>query len=921
MIEMRLLGELHVVRDGLAVPLPASRKSRALLAYLAATARSHLRERLCEMFWEGPDDPRAALRWSLTKLRTAVDPHLVATRNHVAFECSDAAIDIRGLCLPATATTDVLEECATRFRGEFLESLDLPGCFRYQQWCVGERERFRQAHIAILTELTRRHGVTEAALRHARRRLTIDPFNDHAHAAVIQLLSSLGQNHDAMQQYEHCRQLFERELGTRPGEPVEEARRRIGRQPMDATTPANVAAMQPAPAILQAGKHVAPFVGRAVELDAIGAATGPTLLLGEPGIGKSRIIEELLLRATGPTFSGRAFAAEMVRPYGVWTDALTGLPSESDRTRLFDAVVQRLKGTTLVAIDDLQWIDEASAALLHYVVRTANVRILCAARSGEVDDNPHARRLIRDLRFATIAVGPLDEADTRALAGDDDRVARLSGGNPLFALELLRSGANVEAAPITAIIAARLAELSGPARELVAWAAALGRQFDVETVGRATGMAAGEMLGALEKLERSAIIRPAGDHAYDFVHDLVRAAAYQMATGPRRTLVHRHIARALRETHDPDGALAGDIVHHAWLAGEHALACEAAVDAGKRCLRLFAYAEATNVARRGLQIAESLSGDARLTVEMQLLYVIVMSRTPVRERIPYAGRIAESTETARRNGLAKTAALGAHLLACLHEETNDYSGAAEATKQSAESSRGADSATAALSMATSARCLLVLQRDVSRAEELLAQAQAIGIPSHELSLGLGYLRAHQGRAQEAAPLLEEAFTIAASKQDHWREWIALTRLATLALEQGDTQLAMQHCARLHPVAAKMHGGSEAARAAVLESVARYAAGEKVDIDAALARLREIDSKGDLAWVLSYLAQIETDRTRARSFATEAVQAADAVGRQSESVIARIILGQPAKASRDISARARSFLKEKRNGRTRTRTIL
>ena len=62
MLEIRLLGELEVLRDGTAVPLPASRKSRALLAYLAATSRTHLRERLCELLWEGPDDPRAALR-------------------------------------------------------------------------------------------------------------------------------------------------------------------------------------------------------------------------------------------------------------------------------------------------------------------------------------------------------------------------------------------------------------------------------------------------------------------------------------------------------------------------------------------------------------------------------------------------------------------------------------------------------------------------------------------------------------------------------------------------------------------------------------------------------------------------------------------------------------------------------------------
>ena len=224
-------------------------------------------------------------------------------------------------------------------------------------------------------------------------------------------------------------------------------------------------------------------------------------------------------------------------------------------------------------------------------------------------------------------------------------------------------------------------------------------------------------------------------------------------------------------------------------------------------------------------------------------------------------------------------------------------------------------------MATSARCLLVLQRDVARAEELLLQAQAIGSSSHELSLGLGYLRAHQGRGAEAARHLERALEIASQKQDHWREWIALSRLVTLALEEGDPQLALRQCARLHPVAAKMHGGSESVRSEVLEVVARYADGQVVAIDQALTRLQEIDSRSDVAWVMSYLAQIEREPARARRFAAAALEAAEAVGRDSEAVIARLVLGKPAKPTRDISARARSFLKEKRHGRPGTRTVV
>src|SRR5437667_915925 len=86
-LELRVLGELEVIRDGAPVALPPSRKTRALLAYLALTRRPHRRERLCEIFWDVPDDPRGALRWSLSKIRPFVDdpayPRLVAERQTV----------------------------------------------------------------------------------------------------------------------------------------------------------------------------------------------------------------------------------------------------------------------------------------------------------------------------------------------------------------------------------------------------------------------------------------------------------------------------------------------------------------------------------------------------------------------------------------------------------------------------------------------------------------------------------------------------------------------------------------------------------------------------------------------------------------------------------------------------------------------
>jgi DNA-binding SARP family transcriptional activator len=72
-LELKVLGGLKVLRDGGAAVLPPSRKTRALLAYLALTRRPHRREQLCEIFWDVPDDPRGSLRWSLSRIRPLVD--------------------------------------------------------------------------------------------------------------------------------------------------------------------------------------------------------------------------------------------------------------------------------------------------------------------------------------------------------------------------------------------------------------------------------------------------------------------------------------------------------------------------------------------------------------------------------------------------------------------------------------------------------------------------------------------------------------------------------------------------------------------------------------------------------------------------------------------------------------------------------
>jgi len=98
-IRIRTLGELAIERDGEPLKLPASKRTRSLIGYLLLTSRPHRRERLCELFWEIPDDPRGALRWSLSKIRPLVNDddteRLKADRERVSLKCDDLIVDLR----------------------------------------------------------------------------------------------------------------------------------------------------------------------------------------------------------------------------------------------------------------------------------------------------------------------------------------------------------------------------------------------------------------------------------------------------------------------------------------------------------------------------------------------------------------------------------------------------------------------------------------------------------------------------------------------------------------------------------------------------------------------------------------------------------------------------------------------------------
>jgi hypothetical protein len=94
-LRIQLLGQPRIRFDDSPVNLPAGRPL-ALLAYLLVTKKSHRREHLIDLLFDGPDDPRAALRWTLTKIRKAIgNEYILSDRGEISFNFeSDYWLDV-----------------------------------------------------------------------------------------------------------------------------------------------------------------------------------------------------------------------------------------------------------------------------------------------------------------------------------------------------------------------------------------------------------------------------------------------------------------------------------------------------------------------------------------------------------------------------------------------------------------------------------------------------------------------------------------------------------------------------------------------------------------------------------------------------------------------------------------------------------
>jgi pimeloyl-ACP methyl ester carboxylesterase len=168
-LKARLLGEIALFDGARELPLPASRKTRAMFAYLLRSSRPVRRERLCELFFELPDDPRAALRWSLSKIRTTLGPHahLLVTKGEQVGLAAGVATDLDELERAAEGSSPITE--VERLMSLALEpplaGLEIDGLADWNSWLAAERSEFDRVRARVLLKAAREPGLTDERRR------------------------------------------------------------------------------------------------------------------------------------------------------------------------------------------------------------------------------------------------------------------------------------------------------------------------------------------------------------------------------------------------------------------------------------------------------------------------------------------------------------------------------------------------------------------------------------------------------------------------------------------------------------------------------------------------------------------------------------------------------------------------------------
>ncbi len=678
-LRVQVLGPTRVTRDGADLDLGGRKPAEVLALLASAEGRAVAADVLADRLWRGqpPASATTTLQGHIARLRRLLDPGrgareasvLVTRGTGYALVLPRSAVDAHAFADEVSAAAAAGDAAAARqlpvtlarWQGApYADVADVPEtapvATRLEELRLAALERLAEARLALGTGAELVADLSAAA--------AADPLREHTAALLARALYRGGRQAEALEVLRRTREHVADELGLDPSAEVRDLEAAVLRQDpaLDAPPPP---APPPTAAATPAGGADAVgdpppgngFVGRPAELEALAgawsaAAAGrgtAVVVTGEPGIGKTRLVEAFAAQAGAALRWSRCAEIGGAPPYWPWQQVLGGLPegaAGSDpgaRFALGLDTARRLRAAAgdaplLVVLDDLQWADADSLHVLEVVLSQLHgSRLLLALTCREeASGSPALTRVLgaaaRLPGARRLRLGGLDTGEVAALAAGltgtvlEDGAARLlaerSGGNPFFVTELAAVGARdggAVPAGVRDVVRLRLDGLPAPVRDVLSVAAVAGRELSVAVLVAALGeggSAAGDPVG--DALRAGLLVEPAPGRVR-VAHDLVREVLLADLGPVPRAALHGRLADALAAAPAAATAAAAIAVHRSEAAAGRpdtaaALAC---LRAAREALDRAGVEEAAALAGRGL--AHVPADDVPTAADLQLV--------------------------------------------------------------------------------------------------------------------------------------------------------------------------------------------------------------------------------------------------------------------------------------------------------------
>ncbi len=636
-----------------------TRKATALLAYLASEHGPIPRDTAALLLWPdySQERSRAALRRTLSSLRKGLGGRwIVTSRAAIELDEKGVSVDLDRFDRLATSKRGKdRREAAALYRGDFMAGFSLRDSPQFDDWQANRAAYYRMAAAAVMERVSEdaaAWGDFVAAIAHARRWLDLDRLHEPAHRALMRYYALGGDRTSAIQQYQACVAVLEEELGVAPLTETTELYHDIAEGRLH---PVPGEPRRPRKRLPKAARLRTAFVGRERALEGLQSAylsadMNMVAIVGEPGIGKTRLAEEYVARIpTGtPVIRGSAQQTGTSTPFAVMIQALRSglsLPRAAERLNDLDqtvvsrasllvpelaagssespslespgrqalliestcSVLLSLAEGGVILLDDLQWADPDSVAVISAIVRRQEpMLILALYRDTQLSASDPLPTLAREgarRGFASaVKLDRLTKEDISELVeghgGDEDlseAIYRLSEGVPYFAMEYLlaaRVGPTSRGllpAGVRDLLTDRTAALRGLARQALAAGSVLGRSFSLDDVRFVSGRSRDETFDAMEELLSEGLVRETADpDIFDFDHDRLRQFVYEGLTALRRRRLNSRAADLILARTSLDPSLSAAAAEYLEAAGRLDEAAEQHYRAGVHATMLFA---------------------------------------------------------------------------------------------------------------------------------------------------------------------------------------------------------------------------------------------------------------------------------------------------------------------------------------------